>query len=137
MSSKRKSTGIGAAGFTIIELLVTIAVIGILVPTIMTFVGTLTQLNDKTKDLTLINSLAENKVESLRSIGYTGVAVGTTDFTSELPDSISEPKSAQYTTTMPTPGIKQIDITISFGGHGENQTIKYRTMIGELGVGQY
>lgn len=133
----RTHTKTDERGFTIIELLVTIAVIGILVPSLMAFVSTLSRLNDRTRDITLVNSLAENKVESLRSIGYSGVNVGSTNFSSELPDSIASPKSATYTVTTPNPGIKQIDMTITFNDHGINQSVQYRTLIGELGVGQY
>lgn len=124
-------------GFTIIELLVTIAVVGILVPTLAGFVNTLNRFNDRARDLTLINALAENKVESLRSIGYSGIASGTTSFVSELPTTIGSPRSASYTVTTPNTGIKQIDLTISFNDHGTTQTVYYRTLIGELGVGQY
>lgn len=124
-------------GFTIIELLVTIAVVGIMVPTLAGFVNTLNRFNDRARDFTLVNSLAENKVESLRSIGFSGIPSGTTSFTSELPVTIGSPKSANYTVTTPNTGIKQIDITITFNDHGATQTVNYRTYVGELGVGQY
>lgn len=124
-------------GFTIIELLVTIAVVGILVPTLAGFVNTLNRFNDRARDLTLVNSLAENKIESLRSIGYSGVSTGTTSFDSELPATLGSPRSASYTVTAPHTGIKQIDLTISFNDHGTTQTVDYRTFVGELGVGQY
>ena len=124
-------------GFTIIELLVTIAVVGILVPTLVGFVNTLNRFNDRARDLTLVNSLAENKVESLRSVGYTGIAVGTTSFTSEMPTTLGSPRSATYVVTSPNNGIKQVDVTISYNDHGSTQSVKYRTYVGELGVGQY
>lgn len=124
-------------GFTIIELLVAIAVFGIMVPTLAGFINTLNRFNDRARDLTLVNSLAENKVESLRSQGFSGVATGTTSFASELPATLGSPKTATYTVTTPNTGIKQIDLTISFKDHGSTQSVSYRTYIGELGVGQY
>ena len=124
-------------GFTVIELLIAIAVVGILVPTLSEFVNTLNRFNDRARDLTLVNSLAENKVESLRSIGYSSIGNGTTSFENELPTSIGRPRSADYTVTTPNTGIKQIDLTISYNDHGTTQTVVYRTYIGELGVGQY
>lgn len=130
-------TRLGSGGFTIIELLITIAVVGIILPTMMAFVNELNRLNDRTKDLALINSMAENKVESLRSAGYSGVPEGTVDFTNELPESIAGPKSAEYIASTPNPGIRQVDMTIQYNDHGFNQTIRYKTLIGELGVGQY
>jgi prepilin-type N-terminal cleavage/methylation domain-containing protein len=124
-------------GFTIIELLVTIAVVGIMVPTLAGFVNTLNRFNDRARDLTLVNSLAENKIEGLRSIGYSGISNGTTSFVSELPTSLGSPRTATYTVTTPNTGIKQVDLTITFNDHGSTQSVKYRTYIGELGVGQY
>jgi prepilin-type N-terminal cleavage/methylation domain-containing protein len=124
-------------GFTIIELLITIAVVGILVPTLAGFINTLNRFNDRARDLTLVNSLAENKVESLRSIGYSGITAGTTSFDSELPTTLGSPHSAIYTVTTPNTGIKQVDLSISYNDHGTTQTVNYRTFVGELGVGQY
>jgi prepilin-type N-terminal cleavage/methylation domain-containing protein len=124
-------------GFTIIELLITIAVVGILVPTLAGFINTLNRFNDRARDLTLVNSLAENKVESLRSIGYSGITAGTTSFDGELPATLGSPRSAIYTVTTPNTGIKQVDLSISYNDHGTTQTVNYRTFVGELGVGQY
>lgn len=124
-------------GFTIVELLVTIAVVGILVPTLVGFMNTLNRFNDRARDLTLVNSLAENKVESLRSAGYTAIPTGTTTFTNELPATLGSPRSATYVVTTPSSGLKQIDLTVSYNDHGATQNVKYRTYVGELGVGQY
>jgi prepilin-type N-terminal cleavage/methylation domain-containing protein len=125
------------AGFTVIELLVAIAVVGILVPTLSGFVTELNALNDRARDLTIVNSLAENKIESLRSKGFTSLSDGTTTFTTELPVTLGSPKSATYVVSTPHTGIKQIDMTISYKDHGRIQTAQYTTYIGELGVGQY
>lgn len=125
------------AGFTIIELLIAIAVVGILVPTLVSFVNTLNRFNDRARDMTLVNSLAENKAESLRSLGYSGLTDGSTSFVSELPTTLGSPKNAIYTVSTPNTGIKQVDLVITYNDHGTTQTANYRTMIGELGVGQY
>lgn len=124
-------------GFTIIELLIAIAVVGILVPTLIGFVNTLNRFNDRARDMAIVNALVENKVESLRSIGFSGVNNGSTSFSSELPNTIGSPKSATYTVTTPVAGMRQIDISVSYNDHGTTQTTTYRTYIGELGVGQY
>lgn len=124
-------------GFTVIELIISIAVVGILVPTLIGFVTTLNRFNDRARDMAIVNALVENKVESLRSIGFGGINNGTTSFSSELPTTIGSPKSATYIVTTPNTGIKQIDISVSYNDHGSNQVTSYRTYIGELGVGQY
>lgn len=125
------------AGFTVVELLIAIAVVGILVPTLAGFINTLNQLNDRARDLVIVNSLAENKTEGLRSMGFTSLTDGTTDFTSELPVTLGSPKSATYAISTPNTGIKQVDTTITYTDHGKTRSATYRTYIGELGVGQY
>lgn len=124
-------------GFTIIELLITIAVVGILIPSLAGFITTLNRLNDRARDLVIINSLTENKVESLRSAGFISLNNGTIDFTNELPATIGEPRSAYYVISTPTTTTKQVDVTVEYNDHGTTQTLTYRTYVGEVGVGQY
>lgn len=134
---KRCLVKIKTAGFTTIELLIAIAIIGIAVPGIISFTTALNRLNDRAVDLNTINALAENKIESLRSIGYIGLENGTTDFSNELPASINAPKSASYTVSTPSPGIKQVDLTVTYTLQNRLQSIEFKTYVGEVGVGQY
>lgn len=122
-------------GFTIVEMLVALALFAILIPALALGVSTLTQLNNRARDLTLISIIAENKIESLRSIGYNSIAAGTTSFSSELPAELASPKSASYTVTQGT-GIKTIDVTISYADYKKTKTINYKSIVSETGVGQ-
>lgn len=125
------------AGFTIVELLITIVVIAILVPMIAGMMSMIDALNDRARDRASINALVENKVEGLRSISFVGLGDGTTDFTNELPDSVGSPRSATYTISSISSALKQVDIAVTFSDHGQSRTMSYKTYIGELGVGQY
>ena len=125
------------AGFTIVELLVAIAVIGIMVPSVVTLTASLGRLNDRARDMIIINSLAENKAEGLRSEGFTALNNSTVNFTNELPQTIGSPRSATYTITSPSSSIRQVDMHITYNDHGTTRTLTYRTYVGELGVGQY
>lgn len=124
-------------GFTIIELLITIVVIAILVPMIAGMMSMIDALNDRARDRAAINALVENKVESLRSISFIGLNDGTTDFSSELPASVGQPRSATYVISSVSSALKQVDVAVTFSDHGQSRTMSYRTYIGELGVGQY
>ena len=125
------------SGFTIIEMLVTIILFAILVPTIVGFINTISSLNDRAKDTAVVNSLVENKIESLRSAGFRTIDTGSTDFSTELPSILSNPKSASYNVTEISPSVKQIDITVNHTTAGGLNTLTYRTYVGEIGVGQY
>lgn len=125
------------SGFTIIELLIAISVVGILVPTLGGLISTMNGLNDRARDLSLINSLSENKVESLRSQGFSAISDGTYDFSSEMPVTITGAKSASYTVTTPNTGMRRIELTFTYKDQGQSRTYKYYTYVGEVGVGQY
>jgi prepilin-type N-terminal cleavage/methylation domain-containing protein len=122
-------------GFTMVELLISISLFAILIPALTLGLSSLTQLNNRARDLTLISILAENKIESLRSIGYNAVTTGSTVFTSELPAELASPKVATYTVTE-SAGIKTIDISIQYTDYKKSRTVTYKSFIGESGVGQ-
>ncbi len=124
-------------GFTIVELLITITLIAISVPAIALMVDSMGGVNDRARDLASIHALVERKVETLRSVGFTGLSDGTTTFTGELPTSVAEPRSATYTISSLNAGVKQVDIAVTYYDHGKTQSLAYTTYIGELGVGQY
>lgn len=124
-------------GFTVVELLIAIGVFAVIVPSLAGFLNLLSIVNDRARDTSVINALIENKVESLRSISFVGITDGTTDFTAELPDTISEPNSATYEVSSLSSSLKAVDLTVTYNDHGQNKTMTYRTYIGELGVGQY
>jgi type II secretory pathway pseudopilin PulG len=123
-------------GFTIAELVITIVVMGFIIPAIAMALTNLSVINNRARDLTLANMAAQNKVETLRSIGYNSINNGTVSFTSELAVSIGSPKSASYTITTPQTGIKQVDVNISYTEYKSTRNLIYRTYISELGVGQ-
>lgn len=127
------------AGISIVELIIATTLIAICVPAIASMIAALTRLNDRAYDTTVVNALAENKIESLRSKGFAGVTNGTVDFTSELPATIAGPRSASYTISDSVTGtsLKIIDITISYSDFGHTRQFAYKTFLGELGVGQY
>jgi prepilin-type N-terminal cleavage/methylation domain-containing protein len=135
MANTNKQTG-----FTIVELLITIALFAILVPSIASFMNFLTTLNSRARTISTINAMAENKLESIRSAGYlaTPVASNVSFAASEIPASIPSPKSAKYTvSTTSDPSVRKLTISISYNNHGTQETLNYATYLGQLGVGQY
>lgn len=124
------------AGFTVVELLITIGICGVIIPTIALGMTNLAVLNNRARDLSLVNMIAQNKVELLRSSGYNSVAIGTTDFSSELPNVLASPKTATYTVTSPSSGLKEISVTVTYKEYKTTRTVNYKSAISEIGVGQ-
>jgi prepilin-type N-terminal cleavage/methylation domain-containing protein len=125
------------SGFTLVELVVTIAVGAIFAISVTTLVSENAHLARRSRDLIAANSYVEGKVEELRSIGYAGLSLGTTDITAELPSELNSSKTGSLQISIPVNGLKQADITIQYNDQSVNRTYSYTTYIGELGVGQY
>jgi prepilin-type N-terminal cleavage/methylation domain-containing protein len=123
-------------GFTIVELMITVVLAGIIIPAVAISLTNLAVVNKQARDQALANMLAQNKVETLRSAGYNSLNNGTTSFSAELPNIMGSPKSASYTISSPQTGIKQIDISISYTEYKSTKALAYKTYVSELGVGQ-
>jgi prepilin-type N-terminal cleavage/methylation domain-containing protein len=122
-------------GFTVVEMLITLALFAVMIPAISLGIGSLISINNRARDLTLVSILAENKIESLRSVGYNSVPVGTTVFTSELPRELASPKSATYVVTQQT-GYRTVDVNVTYTDNKRSRSTNYRSIISETGVGQ-
>lgn len=127
----------GQAGFTIVELIVTIIVSAIIIGVVNLALVNQTHIGQRNRDLVAANSYVEAKVESLRSAGFKALAIGNTDITSELPAELSAPRSATLTVSTVDDATKKIDISVTYNDQGTSRTYQYSTYIGELGVGQY
>lgn len=123
-------------GFTVVELLITIGICGIIVPVLAAGLTTLALINNRARDLALANTMAQNKAELLRSSGYNSILPGTTDFSADLPSTLSSPKSGSYTVTEPETGIKDIVIQISYKDVSSSRTVNYKTKVSEIGINQ-
>ncbi len=123
------------SGFTVVEVLVAITLCAVIIPALTVGLNTLVALNNRARDLTLISIIAENKIESLRSIGYNSVNAGSATFTTDLPQTIGSPKSATANVTQNT-GYKTIDITITYQDSGRQRSVLYKSIVSETGVGQ-
>ena len=123
-------------GFTLVELLVAIAVGAIIVASLTQVVTNYIHLAQRGRYLNIANAYVEAKTESIRNLGYNSVTDGTTSLTSELPSGMPRIKSGTMTISSPSLGLKQLDITVSYTDQGQSQSYSYTTYVGELGVGQ-
>lgn len=131
-------------GFTIVELIITIVMIGILLPTVVMFLNAITNMNGRANTVSTINAYAENRIETFRSAGFKSVPLTASPVyysgADALPANVPWPHSASYEVVLANaanPSVKKITLTISFRSFDTTETRKYITYIGELGVGQY
>jgi prepilin-type N-terminal cleavage/methylation domain-containing protein len=123
-------------GFTIVELLVSIAVAAIVTGSLSQVVTSYVHVAQRGRYMNLANAYAEAKVEALRNTGYNGLSAGTSSLSSELPAQLPPTRSASMTVSSPASGLKQVDITLTYRDQSQTNTLAYTTYIGELGVGQ-
>ena len=131
-----KIRNLNSSGFTLVEVLVSIALAAVLTMSLNQVVTSYIHTASRGRHLNLANSYAEAKVEALRNKGYNSLALGTTSLNSELPDQMPPSRSASMTITSPSDGLKQVSLTVSYQSNGQNNSYVYTTYIGELGVGQ-
>jgi|SRR3989344_195667 len=125
------------SGFTIVELIITMLVGGVLVGSTHIILMSQVHLSEQARDLVIVNAYAENKIESLRSIGFAGLTNGTTSIASDLPSELKSPRSGTLQISAYSTAIKKADISITYNDQGKSRTYSYTTYVGELGVGQY
>ena len=123
-------------GFTVVEILVAIAVAAVILTTLNSALTTFIHLGQRGRYLSLANTFVERDVEGLRNDGYNALNIGTTSLTSSLPSGLPPGSSGTQVVNQPMLGVKQIDITISYKDQAQTLNYGYTTYIGELGVGQ-
>lgn len=123
-------------GFTLVELLVAIAVGAIVTASLSQVVTSYIHTSQRGRYLNVANAYVEAKVETLRNMGYNAVPAGTTNLTSELPSQLPRVRSGTMTVSSPSAGLKQVDITVTYNDQGLTNSYSYTTYLGELGVGQ-
>lgn len=134
---KKLPTSLNESGFTLVELLVTILVSSILVGVLSTISSNNSFMAQRGRDLTVVNSFAENKVEELRSKGFSTLVNGTTSLTSAMPNELQAPRSGSLVISDASTGLKLVVVALTYSDQGKPLTQTYKTYIGELGVGQY
>ena len=131
-----KKHALTADGLTLVEILVAIAVAGIVTASLNQVVTSYLHVGQRGRYLNLANAFVEAKTEELRNDGYNDLSLGTVSLTSQLPSQLPPGRTASMVVTNPSGGIKQIDFSVSYKDQGQTNTYNYTTYIGELGVGQ-
>jgi prepilin-type N-terminal cleavage/methylation domain-containing protein len=125
-------------GFTMIELVVTMAFMGIVIVAISELFTGVRQTNRAADNYTVAVQVAQQLVEKFRNTPYSSIAVGTTDVTSSAlspyPNLLS-PRSATTTVTLvDASGLKQVDVAVSYKDRTGTKDVRLSTVISYKGV---
>ena len=125
------------SGFTIVELLVTIVVLGIVIGSLggLYYLMQITEVQSQHYDLAV--RAARTEIEELRNNGYASLTPGSSiNFTSSLPAQLPHDKQGSVAISQPLPELRRVDVTITYTDHGKSQTVELSSNIGIVGLGQ-
>ncbi len=129
-------------GFTLIELMVTIIVLGIVITSMSMLYYLVQQTENNTQTYDLAVRDARTEIEDLRNNDYDSLNTGSFSF-SPLPglprDATGSVAVCAATTAIPNPcpaGLKRIDVTISYTLYGNTTNVTLSSDIGIIGIAQ-
>ncbi len=124
-------------GFSLLELVVTAAVMSVIITSLYTFFVEVRDVNRYASNMVIANQLTQQQIETYRNTPYNNLATGTQNVSSILAPypSLLAPRSATATITELQPdGLKQVDLTISFTGKGGTKTVSVSTLVAGRGI---
>lgn len=124
-------------GFTLVELLVTIVVLGIVISSLggLYYLMQITEVQSQHYDIAV--RAARTEIEDLRNNGYNSLTPGSNiNFTSSLPAALPRDKNGSVAISQPVSGLRRVDVTITYTDYGKSQTVELSSDIGIIGLGE-
>lgn len=123
-------------GFTIVELLVTIAIVGITTASLSSIFISTRNIQQQTSYLDLATRAAQREIETLRNDNYASLTPGQTiDFTNQLPSGLLKATGAAQI-SQPAADLRRVDVTVSYASGGEQRSVVLSSLIGVIGITQ-
>jgi prepilin-type N-terminal cleavage/methylation domain-containing protein len=124
-------------GFTIVELLVTILIVGIVTAALSSLFISIQNVQKRTSYVDAAMRAAQREVEVLRNDNYGTLTAGQTiDFTDQLPAILPSSRSGTAVVSEPTADLKRVDVTVSYDEGGKQQKVMLSSLIGVIGITQ-
>lgn len=131
-------------GFSVVELLITLVVIGIIFGAFMTTFTSIQNINKRALDINSANVTAFAKLEeyenkaftSLPTTSPTGTLQQVEDFSSTLNTKLAAPRVGRVYVNTISPTLKQVVVTVEFGSGSGRGILQYATFIQKNGLGR-
>ena len=131
-------------GFSIVELLITLIIIGVFFGSFTLAFTSIQGINKKANDVMDANQVAFSKVQeyenkSFNSIPATtpsGSLVEVENFSASLPSTLEKPRTGKVYINTISPTLKQIVVTIEFGSGDAIRRVQYGDFVQLQGVGR-
>jgi len=124
-------------GFTLVEMVVTILVMGFIMVSLSTLFIGIQRIQAQSTYTEVANRAAQRQIESLRNSNYNSLTPGqTVSFTPELPDNLPAGATGSYVVSEPISGLRRVDVTITYTYGGSTRNIVLSSLIGVIGITQ-
>jgi prepilin-type N-terminal cleavage/methylation domain-containing protein len=132
------------SGFAIVELLITLIIIGVAFGAFMVTFTTIQSINKKAQDISKANTLSFAKVQEYENKNYTTLPatapIGTLqeveDFSASLPTTMQSPRVGKVYINTISATLKQVVVTIEFGSGDTKRIVQYGDFIQRHGLGR-
>lgn len=132
------------SGFTVVELLITLVVIGVVFGAFMTTFTSIQNINKKALDVNHASIAAFTKLEEYENRNYTalpnttptGTLQEVEDFSSTLDTTLEAPRTAKVYVNTSSPTLKQVVVSVEYGSGPAKRVIQYATFIQRSGLGR-
>ncbi|HVI60713.1 MAG TPA: type II secretion system protein, partial [Candidatus Saccharimonadales bacterium] len=125
------------SGFTLVELLVTIAIVGITTASLASMFISIQKIQHQTLHVDGATRAAQREIESLRNDNYASLTPGQTiNFTSQLPDNLPPGSSGTVQVSQPSNDLRRVDVTVTYKENGKQRNITLSSLIGVIGITQ-
>lgn len=124
-------------GFTLVELMVTIIVLGLAVVSLSGLYYGMKNAQIKSQYADLATRAAQAEIEVLRNNSYNTLDPGSTiDFTGQLPAGLPPGSSGTVAVSEPTYGLRRVDVTVGYPADGSSRKVELSSTIGVIGISQ-
>lgn len=133
-----------AEGFAVVELLITLIIIGVAFGAFVTTFTSIQNINKKSIDINTASALAFAKLQDYENLTFASLPttspLGTLqqveDFSASLPTSLEKPRSAIVYINTSSSTLKQIVVDIKFGSGASQRQVQYANFIQKNGLGR-
>lgn len=132
-----KKTTRRQSGFGLVEIVIAIGLLGIVSIALTGMFRGILYIQSSAMYQKTATLAAQREIETLRNSNYNDLAAGSTiTFTTDLPAELPKPKTGVAAVTEPVPGLKRVDITVTYRHAGQDKQVKVSSMIGIIGITQ-
>lgn len=125
------------SGFTLVELAITIVVLGVVLTSVITLFTNIQEAQTHTRYLESATYAAQAEIETLRNVNYNNLTPGQTiNFTDSLPKTLPSGSTGSVTVSEPVQGLRRVDVAVTYTYKGKSRTVQLSSLIGVLGITQ-